>query len=298
MFWNREKKEEEKTIEEKIAEYSYEKAERAFRLSPGEVISPEELQARHAHWKDNTKGADDHQWQLTKHAYNLLLTPISQAAWEQIPPSSITLKQALKIFGKERDCEVSSSDVPDQESLNFDFGSLSRWAVATPEKALELDSAYRKLYEYSYPRQYARPEPMEPPCSLKFQKISTQERAAGWETLQNLNDKITDKEAHAVFAIADVGKFLPDEITALFEDLQTRCTTVEDAQKLDEAYRWLFTVSCRFEKDFTVPIASPYAPVLAQQLAKPAMPPVIEEEQAAILQQIRRRVLRPKSFEK
>ena len=277
MFWNKKK---EKTIEEKIAEFSYEQAREAFSLRSGEDVSLEELQARYAHWKDNSSGKSDHTWQLMNHAYSLLITPLSKAAWEQIPPSSITLKEAFKVFGMERDekaQQLSSSDVPKQLTLNTDFGYRSRWFLSTIEDAQRLDAAYYALYQHAKPHQYAKNEPMEPPCSLRFQAIIARERAAGWDSPKIGKWEITDKEAHAVFGIEDVGKITPPEVTALFKDFQTRCTTVEEAEKLDLAYRWLFMISCRFEKDFTVSIASPYAPVLAKKLGQPL--PVMAQTQ-------------------
>ena len=51
--------------------------------------------------------------------------------------------------------------------------------------------------------------------------------------------------------------------------LQKKYITVEEAEKLDWAYRYLFNKTTKFCEYFSSPIDPPFAPVLAQKLAKP-----------------------------
>ena len=85
MFW---KKKKEKTIEEReemIAEMTYETALGSFDYPHGYTLTLEdldELQARYAHWKDNSSGEGEHNWQLMQRAYHILSTPLIKVAWD------------------------------------------------------------------------------------------------------------------------------------------------------------------------------------------------------------------------
>lgn len=253
-----------------------EEAYRCFGYEPNQDFTIEDITARLAQWRnDKTREQNEEHYQLMTQAFYLLSSEKIISAWDNVSSSSMTLKEALKVFGKE-----PHEKPPGRMYLNYEFGQFSRWSITTVEEAEKLDAAYRVLFEHAEVLDNHKEIKLEPPFAPTLKVIIGREKAAGWESPKQWQGEISNKKAHAVFGIEDVGKMLPYEVTEKFEELQGDCTTVEEAEKLDLAYRWLFSVCCKYEKDFTEPIASPYAPILAQKLVIATAPPVLEETPA------------------
>lgn len=248
-----------------MTELSYEQAFRWFGCKPGEAVTLENLYLRLATWRNNNSGDPDQYYTRMNRAYAVLASKLVIEVWDKVSLLPITVEDALVMFGHR------TWDKPQTRfMLNYEFRLLAPRRSATLQDAEQFDSAYRVLYDHAERRDDDHDYILEPPFAPTFKALAAKDAAAGWDTTKHFNEQITYKEAEAVFGIPDVAKLTSPEVTAIFRELQGRCTSVEEAHKLDCAYRFLFSVLLTHERHFSAPIDSPYAPVLAKKLSPPS----------------------------
>ena len=259
-----------------MSDLSYEQAFRWFGYKPGESVTLENLYLRLANWRNNNSGDPDQYYTKMNHAYAVLASELVKVAWNKISLFPIPVEEALVMFGYR-----TWDSPPCRFTVNYKFRLLAPRRSATLKDAEQFDSAYRVLYDHAERRDNDHDYILEPPFAPIFKAIAAKDAGAGWDTTKHFNEHITYKEAEAVFGI-DVRKHTSSEVTALFRKLQGQCTSVEEAHKLDCAYRFLFSVLITHERHFSAPIDSPYAPVLAKKLGLPLpvvkIEPVIADE--------------------
>jgi len=260
---------------------SVDEARKWFGYEPGEDVSLEELQSRWDQWrKENPDQSLGHQ-RLMGEAFELLSSDIIRDVWNTIPLSSMSVHDALEVFGHDRPSIHSIAPnepkfSPDPATIRMMFLKHKTWKCPTLEKAIQLDQAYRVLFEYPFnPHENYESSPLEPPCAPLFQKIVDSETKAGWDSAHPYTKGMTTKEASAVFGIEDFSKMAPSDINQMFQKLQSSSLTSEDVKKLDAAYRYLFVKTTKFAECFDTPFARPFGLTLAQSQAA-----TIAEEEA------------------
>ncbi len=264
---------------------SYEDALTCFAFERTDDFTLDDLGIDFAAWTRENREAAITLHTVMEEAYQVLSTEKIPVLWGRIPQTTMTLQSALAALNIHKDPVADLEDEPcvrDRFKLNSFFGTRTAFFCTDLNQAVQLDQAYRFLWDYPlgpYSSKTGFPQPkMKAPFSPLFKQLSESEIAAGWTSL---NKSISNDEAKVVLDLGQVADMLPCDFTNLFRDHQERCKTVEEAEKLDLAYQyfyWHSTLSCHY---FSGPIEPPYAPVLAKQLGEPLTAFVAEEAPAA-----------------
>jgi hypothetical protein len=151
-----------------MKELTYANALELFGLTPDNPITLNDLEIRYAKWRREETGASTVKKRLMDGAFEILASDVLIAAWKTIPPSQMTVHDALAIYGhKHSEYSIRKPDElafePPSVVVRKMFLEHKVWQCPTLEKAMKLDQAYRILYDYPFnPRLNIEKAPLEP----------------------------------------------------------------------------------------------------------------------------------------